>query len=206
MPLRRHHLFVVSLMQTHVPKQQIAFLSTRCTQIIEGILDDFGVDAEIDKEIVLDLTEFFLRDIYRIDRQQRGSISVAKFAGYWGFWIRKLKPLSQPKPIADCVLEENEIKAINEYVAVVYAVKFLIELRGGAVFDDHVSQRCREIESGACDGMKCVSQYTEKYMNFENRFFLRYIVYSMRHRTFGPHHFALLIETLIFGACSGLTE
>lgn len=191
-------------MRTEVPPKQTAFLAASCKKIVEQILDDLGVDAHIDHECILDLTEFFLRDIYRIDKQQRGSVSLAKLAGYWAFWIRKLKPISDAKPAHASSFDTDEIGTINELVAVHFSLELVIAHRRNGAFQDHVKDECDKIRSGTCDGVACVKKYADKYLNFKDEFFLKYIVYSMRHRTFGPHHFALLMENLIFSACDGI--
>jgi hypothetical protein len=195
-------------MTPEVPEKQVAFLATECELVFQAILKDLGVIAKIDSKIVRQLTAFFLRDIYRIDQQQRGSVSLAKHSGYWGFWVRKLKPISGAKLDGD-FLSAEELEFINEIVSIYFAIHLVQEnrarehditqIRGQQ--SDMVRVQCSEDRPGHCSGTKCFEKYVKEYLNFNKRFFLNYITYSMRNRTFGPHHFALLIEGLIYSAC-----
>jgi len=75
------------------------------------------------------LSFYFLRDMYRIEHEQNGKISATKFAGYWAFWIRKIKPIGS----AFDPTNENfgtkthlaEKTTINEVVAVDVGLNFL---------------------------------------------------------------------------------
>jgi len=188
-------------MISDVPDKQVAFLTAECETLCYSILDDLGVSAEIDGSVVSQLTTFFLRDIYRIDQQQRGSVSLAKHAGYWAFWIRKLKPISGAQHAGDPYLVKEELESINEVVAVFFAIQLVLDMREASSSDDMVRRKCIETEPDFCNGVECFQKYIKGYLNFEEGFFLKTIVYSMRNRTFGPHHFALLIEGLIYSAC-----
>jgi hypothetical protein len=182
-----------------LPKQQVAYLSNRCNRIIESILKQEGYEATVSKEILTAVTRFFLRDIYRIDEQQRGRISLSKFAGYWGFWIRKLKPISLAKDTKDPT--KKELQEINELVAISFSCEIVNLLRDTAAFEDFVWQDCSGDDDINCDGSKCFNSYVNQFMAANRNFFLRYVHYSMRHRTFGPHHFVLFLEQLMFSAC-----
>lgn len=195
-------------MTPDVPEKQVAFLATECELVFQAILTDLGVSAKIDSKIVRQLTAFFLRDIYRIDQQQRGSVSLAKHSGYWGFWVRKLKPISEAKLAGEFLLDE-ELEFVNEIVSIYFAIHLVQEnrarepnitqLRGQQ--SDMVRSQCSIDKPGFCSGTNCFEKYVKEYLNFNERFFLKYLTYSMRNRTFGPHHFALLIEGLIYSAC-----
>ncbi len=196
-----------------VPKKQALFLSEECTEVFQVILENLGVDADIDQDLVDELAAFFLRDIYRIDQQQRGSVSLAKYAGYWAFWVRKLKPVSNPSYASDDpeehYLTRRELKSINEIVSVYFAIELVKDFRTReenvtrvrGQQEDVVRASCAKLKKGHCKGADCFKTHTERYLTFNNGFFLQYITYSMRNRTFGPHHFALLIESLIYAAC-----
>lgn len=195
-------------MISDVPEKQVAFLATECELVFKAILSDLGVKAKVDSKIVRQLTAFFLRDIYRIDQQQRGSVSLAKHSGYWGFWVRKLKPISGAVLDGD-FLSEEELEFINEIVAVYFSIELVKENRARELKvtqlpgeqRDMVRVKCSERRPQHCKGTACFENYVKEYLNFNKRFFLNYITYSMRNRTFGPHHFALLIEGLIYSAC-----
>jgi hypothetical protein len=189
-------------MHNEVPDKQVAFLAAECEIVCNSILKDLDIEAEVDNHIVNQLTTFFLRDIYRIDQQQRGSVSLAKHAGYWAFWIRKLKPISKAVASENSYLSKDEIESINEVVAVFFAIQLVVEMRQSGSGGDIVRRKCLSDKANPCDGIVCFEKYITDYLDFENRFFLKTLAYSMRNRTFGPHHFALLIEGLIYSSCS----
>jgi len=193
-------------MSTDVPDQQAAFLARHCLSIIGGILDDLGVTADINNDALLDCTEFFLRDIYRLDRQQRGSVSLAKYAGYWAFWIRKIKPLANANPTGETGFTNDDAIRINEIVAIRLALELVVVIREKGIFQDHVRENCLLVKSHQCNGVRCFLSFSKKYLEFNDEFYHKYLIYSMRHRTFGPHHFALLIENMVFAACEGISS
>ncbi|MCR8826968.1 hypothetical protein [Pseudosulfitobacter koreensis] len=196
-------------MSSDVPEKQVAFLSAEFELVCYAILKDLGVKAKVDGKIVSQLTAFFLRDIYRIDQQQRGSVSLAKHAGYWAFWVRKLKPISDAKLEGPDYLSEDELEFVNEIVAIYFAIHLVLENRSRepdithvrGQQSDMVRSRCSKLRPQRCKGSTCFATYVKGYLNFNEGFFLKYITYSMRNRTFGPHHFALLIEGLIYSSC-----
>ncbi|WP_373356941.1 hypothetical protein [Pseudoroseicyclus sp. CXY001] len=193
-----------------LPSDEIKFFADRSYTILGEILSSLGVreiEVNIDREINSEVTEFFLRDIYRIDKQQRGSVSIAKWAGYWGFWVRKLKPIKLIRPSTERGFENisnNDAANINELVALHFALEIAAAHRRYGNFQDRVLENCSRAQNGLCDGVECFWKYAERYLNFSDEFFIKYITYSMRNRTFGPHHFALLVENMIFSACTGL--
>ena len=196
-----------------VPIRQVEFLSKECSEVFQVILENLGISADVDLELVDELSAFFLRDIYRIDQQQRGEVSLAKYAGYWAFWVRKLKPISNPQYVSKDTekrhITDRDLKSINEIVSLSFAIYLVNDSRMQAdklkpvrgQREDVVRRECARLEEGRCKGADCFKAHTERYITFNDGFFLQYITYSMRNRTFGPHHFALLIESLIFAAC-----
>ena len=189
-------------MKYMIPETQIAFLTERVEKIIISISINMGFKPEFSDELLEASTEFFLRDIYRLDEQQRGSITLAKFAGYWAFWIRKLKPIRSAKFISGD-LKGKKVADVNEVVALQLAVNLVLMLRKSGPFEDAVRNSCKD---KTCDGTDCFEEYTGKYFAFNKSFFREYIMYSMRNRTFGPHHFSLLIENFVYSSCRKLNH
>jgi len=188
----------------HIPHSQVAFLGAECHRVINAILDEINADADVNVELIADLTQFFLRDIYRIDQQQRGAVSLAKLVGYWAFWIRKLKPISNVVLRGESRVSNLEANYINEIVALEFAIELAAQYRGNGGFEDVVMAHCKTSGKEPCPSGECFKRYARFYFSFSDGFYYRYIIYSMRNRTFGPHHFALLIENLLFGACQNL--
>jgi hypothetical protein len=193
-------------MPNSVPPTQIVFLRKTSKRIIKGILKSLQVKAKVDKDLLEEVAEFFLRDIYRIDRQQRESVSAAKFAGYWAFWVRKLKPISRATPLTKAAKPFADARSINEIVALQFGIEILRHVRTVEGFSDNVRQECSNFIEGKCDGSSCLLAYARRYLTFDKNFYHDYIIYSMRNRTFGPHHFALLLENMTFSSCAGINN
>lgn len=182
-----------------LPKTQIAYLTKKSLIILNSIIENEGYEAQISKKVLTQATSYFLRDIYRLDEQQRGAVSLAKFAGYWGFWIRKLKPIS-PGRLKDNP-ESEEYPELNELAAINFAVEIIQLLRQSERFEDFVWRECREDNAQSCNGIVCFSMHVSTFFKANEGFFLDYIKHSLRVRTFGPHHFSLVLEQLIYSSC-----
>ncbi len=165
---------------------------------IEFILKEKGLtDYRISDSRVRNLAFYFLRDILRIADRQSDEVSVTKFAGYWAFWIRKVKPIQYALRVVDG--EAVEVDEVNEKVCLELSLAFL-EKQGkghGDLLHDTVRSACQR----TCDGANCLKSYVSAFFAEENRPVHEYITYSMAFRTFGPHHMTMLLDQMVFASC-----
>lgn len=191
----------------YVADAEVAAIAAATEVLVAEVAARLGVTCDVSKKIVFNVARYFLRDINRIRDRQDGSISSIKFAGYWGFWIRKLKPVSNAYRFGTNKLDHNsEVIEINELVALEISVAFILRIGTFAehkVIVDPMRGACKQRHEQVCDGASCVKQMVIDFMNFSNALNLRYIIYSMRHRTFGPHHFVTNLDHIVFAACKG---
>jgi hypothetical protein len=189
----------------YVADEDVAAIAAATETLLLEVSAKLSVACDVSKKTVFGVSRYFLRDINRIRDRQDGSISSIKFAGYWGFWIRKLKPLSKAYRFdADKNDPNNKIIEINELVALEISVAFLLRIGVFAeigVVIDLMRGNCARRLDNQCDGAACVMQSAIDFKKFNNALNLRYIVYSMRHRTFGPHHLVTNLDHIVFGAC-----
>src|SRR5688572_18398137 len=189
----------------YVADEEVAVIAAATETLVSEVAAKLGVTCDVSKKTVFSVARYFLRDINRIRDRQDDSISSIKFAGYWGFWIRKLKPLSNAFRFgSDKNDHNNEVIEINELVALEISVAFILRIGTFAeqkVVIDLMRGNCKQRQSNACDGTECVRQSAIEFMKFRNALNLRCIIYSMRHRTFGPHHFVTNLDHIVFGAC-----
>lgn len=181
-------------------QDEVKELAETAHRLIESYLREIDVSAIISRKTVVELAYFFYRDIYRIKVQQNDQVTAAKFAGYLGFWIRKLKPISQAFKVGTDTEDPNlEILEINELAGLQVSINVLIEDgKGGSETQLHDPVR-RNCQDNTCDGKVCLTEYVRLYFGLPTN--VDYILYSMRHRTFGPHHLVNSLEHLVFGAC-----
>lgn len=186
-----------------VPARQSAIFASHVELIIRNLLNELNIDksCRISKAILHECIQFFLRDIYRIEYQQRDDIALTKFAGYLGFWIRKLKPVSSAFPAnksedADEIININEILALS--ISIYIITRELEKNEHQRIFSGALYSPCSD-----CPGQaECFARYVKRHLAYHNHSNQRYLTYSMRARTFGPHHFVVILENLIQGCCS----
>jgi len=147
-----------------------------------------------------------LRDIYRNEQEQIGSITTKRFAGYWYVLIRKVKPSASGFDPRNenfgtrTRLAENT--TINEVVAGDVGLEFLAQ-EGKGQPDGHVHDFIRYDCKTECNGSDCMLSYAQKFFEFRKNINQKYLLSSMSHRTFGPHHTTMLFEQLVYGGCRG---
>src|SRR4029077_19572145 len=189
----------------YVADEAVAAIAAATEVLVSEVAARLGVTCDVSKKTVFSVARYFLRDINRIRDRQDGSISSIKFAGYWGFWIRKLKPLSNAYRFgADKNDHNNEVIEINELVALEISVAFILRIGTFAehgVVIDLIRGSCSQRRDQTCNGAVCVKESAIDFMKFRDALNLRYIVYSMRHRTFWPHHFVTNLDHIVFCAC-----
>lgn len=219
------------MIEIDVPPYQVGSLSTICEIVIGEILKHHRIESDLCSNTLYNAAKYCLRDLYRIDAQQNSSITISKFAGYWGFWVRKLKPLSsayflpelsedgtyspenlgEDGELSTDYKQKNVVENVNEIIALELAVNLIIELRKSAegidpkfAFEDKVRDACTAIPGGKCNKVDCFMEYTKNYLFFDQNYHFDYITYSMRHRTFGPHHFVMLMDQMLYSSCTRL--
>ncbi len=111
------------------------------------------------------------KDIQRLNVYQNDGLDPLKAAAYFAFWIRKLKPIGSAENGG------KQITDINERVAV-------------AIFTALIS----EITSTNKNYEETIVPRLKKFLNQDQDY--NYLIDSMRHRTFGPHHFYIMARTL----------
>jgi hypothetical protein len=159
-------------------------------------------EYQISRPITRHVYFHFMRDMDKLFGNQEHGVVGTKYIGYLAFWLRKLKPISFAyKTADDKAKERNEIIYINETVAVEMAASLLIA--NGRHRMGNTRGACG---SSACDGHNCVSRYITNLLIHSDARFHKYLVYSMAHRTFGPHHLCSILDGIEFGACSYLRD
>lgn len=187
------------------PPRQVNLLAAQIEQLIHLALNRNNAGASvISTHRLRDVSYYFLRDMYKISDHQDDEISGTKYAAYLAFWIRKLKPIAiaydtAHEDFADR-RENAEIKEINESIALEIALALLIDSGRGTepgTLHEMVRQRCVK----TCDGRSCLKRYAMDYFSFNDRYYEKYIKYSMQYRTFAPYHLTAIFDQMIFAAC-----
>lgn len=193
-------------MSEQVDYDEVKIIAVASRLLIRKILIDLNIVCDVSDKIVAEMSTYFLRDLNRLREQQKEKVSSIKFAGYWGFWLRKLKPISNAFIRgSDRNNPRNEVAHINELVALEISISYILKIAGisdtGGSITDPIRGACSKHLSKECDGSECVKKSAYDFLRFQNAGNLKYLIYSMRHRTFGPHHFVTNLDHMVFGAC-----
>lgn len=199
----------MAVARAHVPPEdQVVRFSFSTERAIVRVLHQNGIvepHFTLSPMKVKMLSFYFLRDMYRIEEEQSKKVSATKFAGYWAFWIRKIKPIGSAFNPSHHTFngekhELSEITTINELVAIDVAINFLAH-EGKGRDDGHLHDFIRYDCETECDGGKCLLTYAQRFFEFRSNINQNYLLSSLSHRTFGPHHMTMLLEHLAFAGC-----
>ncbi len=195
-------------------------MAARTSLLVNNICEDMGLAVEISPAKIFDLAHAFTKDLNRIvsnqlHKNKSDGVSIYKYAGYWAFWIRKTKPITyavkksnlQIKPSGEYGSSDfqDELLDINERVALEIALSLIVLSRKENLIEaDTVRFQCSKKE--ICDGSQCLIKYWRELFNFNEKGVLNYLIYSMRYRTFGPHHFVLMLQIISHGACNSYSN
>lgn len=171
-------------------------------------ISELNYYGKIDLTICDDVYTHWKRDIEKLlsFHGHDHGVALEKVIGYLSFWIRKLKPISNPIPIN--LDEEGEVvflkgysqSLINELVSI-YIVKIFIL--------DYCNEKVQEsVSQEEKDHYSSVKSNVE--INFDLFFstlgssefrksFLSSCLYDMRYRTFGPHHVVHVVRAFLAG-------
>ncbi|WP_339163598.1 hypothetical protein [Methylobacterium bullatum] len=187
---------------------QISRLALDLHEKLSDILDnDLNYDGHVSISICNQIIIHHFRDMDRLYAVHQKLVQPSKHIAYLAFWIRKLKPVSQAYKKASVTkygskerliaeFPQEEVEDVNEKCSLYYAVALLNTfLQSGNI----------KVPSG----MTKVA-YTTRLANIMGDYFRgddssgmnlgnRYeaVLYDMRYRTFGPHHFVHIINHLL---------
>lgn len=131
------------------------------------------------------------KDIEKMAIFQGDDVDPFKLFGYMGFWVRKIKPFSKAFDHNNKVVID-----INE--------RFSLWLIRDATLLYLEKKKVDKIDPNSA-GMQFTQEQIDKcsarfdaFFNNEERFL--YVLHCMQNRTYGPHHFVVLIQNMVYGA------
>jgi len=148
-------------------------LESLIPQVLTGIdIEDY----QISDEILIEVAYNAAKDIEKITLYQKNNVDEIKIAGYLGFWIRKLKPVQKAVRKADGRIEV----AVNERVSIWLMAAILTR-------QSQRASRDKAQRSQIFNAFSALKKDNEK---------LKYLLHSMRYRTFGPHNYVVWLREL----------
>lgn len=176
-------------------------VATATSYMLDHVSNTLGMKRwEISRDKTKEVAYYLLRDIDRLSDQQGPKVSETKFASYWAFWVRKVKPIrvAYRMTTENGVEVEKECTDVNERAAIEIAISFLTGQLPD--YQNRVTGKC-----GNCDGGQCFNRFAATYFKVRQKHYYEYLVYSLGKRTFGPHHLSAVFDALIFSSCRANT-
>ena len=127
---------------------------------------DFGTVEQF-REIAV----YAAKDLQRLQIYQKDQVDPIKMAAYVGFWVRKLKPFTNGYGP-----DGKAIRPINEHISIIVSFALLT----------------RWMKEGSIPPIEGIEEKIRRF--YQNEALFSYIVHSMRFRTFGPHHFVIVMK------------
>ncbi|HEX3651855.1 MAG TPA: hypothetical protein VHU18_03430 [Rhizomicrobium sp.] len=176
------------------PPEYADYIASNTEKSLDEILKAIKISSyELSPVKVQELAECLLKDLRRLAIAQRDEISDTKYAAYWAFWVRKIKPIRVAWRDAEKTIE---VPDINERAALELAIATVKQA------GKHNACQVRAGCSASCDGAACVERYLGGYFAVNQNYYSEYLIYSMAKRTFGPHHLCAVLDAILFAACA----
>lgn len=156
-----------------------ATIRLRFDSIIPKILEYYRVDSHFPSDILLNEVAFnCAKDLEKIAIYQEDQVDELKTIGYFGFWIRKIKPIEQ------ATRGGKAFKEVNEYLSIWVIVSLLSRYYVKKMaLDKNYREKARV-------GIFALTRLVQDKKRLE------YLVHCMRSRTFGPHHYVIMLQQI----------
>lgn len=161
-------------------KKYAVFYSRETDKVVLRILQDIGVQTHsVPRTLIEEVGYNVAKDFCKLSIYHPKGVDLLKPLGFMCFWVRKIKP------IREAVRDGVNIKEINELVS----VRMM-----GHLAKRYAEKHPGDIKDGDVDG---VHARVRGFIGDEKR--VDYIIHCMRYRTFGPHHYIMLLQNIVHG-------
>lgn len=170
----------------------------------------FDPDAYMSDERIFEVASYLLRDLGRIEHDQKGKVSITKYVAYLGFWFSKLKPINGVYTTSE-EGAQSEICDINERVALVlmdrvfWSIVYADKDSSPSVWADCEKAGGREKCSIALGNKSikglCYKLKNRNFLTDHEKRYQNYIVYGLRHRSISPYFLVNYLDEGIFYSC-----
>lgn len=173
-------LRAISKRLNEIVKVEAAKYAKDLETLVDKELSELCVDyKEVPRSLLEEAAFNCAKDIYKIALYHPDGVEPLKAFGYMCFWVRKIKPIVNPTK------NGNPFDQINELIS--------IHL-GAALCLRYARQHPDDVPNGDADAVKRRAQVL---LNDNRR--MDYLIHSMRYRTFGPHHYVMILQNIVYG-------
>jgi len=147
--------------------------------VIPMVLKSYGVGTSSSSNLAMNEASYnCAKDLEKIAIYQKDRVNQLKTFGYFGFWIRKIKPIEQ------ATRHGAAFKEVNEYLSI-----WIL----GALVTRHYKLIAEKDPSRKEEAATIIRTF-DKLLNDQKR--MDYLVHCMRSRTFGPHHYVIMLQQI----------
>ncbi len=166
----------------------------------------FDEDAVISSEKLRDVVRYALRDLKRLEVDQKSEVSITKYVGYIAFWFAKLKPLTRVDMLADGVgTGSAEIMDINEKIVMPLTARLLAAIVfANPQLTPTIWSTCgiKQCGTTGADGPGiCFFKKFERYLFGGTGKYQQYIWYCLRYRPSNPYTLVSLLDEALHFSC-----
>lgn len=149
-------------------------------KLIPQLLESYGVDISSLSNVLMNEAAYnCAKDLEKIAIYQKDQVNQLKTFGYFGFWIRKIRPVEQATRYG------SPFKEVNEYLSIWVIVSLVSR---------HYKFIANKDKSKSREAAAAIAAL-ESLVSDAKR--LEYVVHCMRSRTFGPHHYVIMLQQMI---------
>lgn len=163
----------------------------------------------ISEEGALQVASYALRDIRRLEQDQKKGVSVSKYVAYVGFWLGKLKPVG--KVSLNRNHQTDEILDINERLVLPLMDRLLLMMARAnpaiwpSPWRDCSVTACTRDFSGKPVRGECYRIKNRAYRKAYQKRYSDYIAYGLRHRALSPYHLVSYLDQAMYMSCEHAT-
>lgn len=168
----------------------------------------FNPETFLSDDRIFEVAKYALRDLQRIEYDQKNRVAISKYAAYVGFWFAKLKPINTVYLVSDGTEPgEREIEDINERVVLTLIDRILLKIAYvdpdvvPAIWKNCEIKACSREFSGHHVAGACYFAKNRRFLTgFEGRH-SDYIVYCLRFRSVSPYFLVNYIDQSLQLSC-----
>jgi|SRR5580698_3801460 hypothetical protein len=160
----------------------------------------------VSPEKLLEAVRYALRDLDRLEVDQKQEFSITKYVGYLGFWFAKLKPLTNVQLRAEGVGTTSvEVLDVNEKVVFPLLRRLLLRMtRKAQEMVPALWRTCSNVKCAkAGDGKlgKCFFKKIDAFLVALGGRYHEYLFYTLRYRPASPYILVAVLDQAMHFSC-----
>lgn len=149
-------------------------------KLVDSLLKELRIDYnEVPRTYLEEAAYNAAKDIYKMALYHPDGLEPLKTFGYMCFWVRKIKP------VLGATRQGKPCREVNELLSIHMAASLCV--RYSALYPEDIPNRDKD----------AVKRRAKAFLGDKRR--MDYLVHCMRYRTFGPHHYVMILQNIVYG-------